>query len=627
MTQEATITTSLREPAGLGNGFISFFERMSFRSFLLLLLGFNLLLTFQGVDLCDEGFMATYYEYIFTDPGSVAYNFMFWLTGIIGGAFAKLFPFLGLWGLRVVGVACLMLTVITTYRLLQDHIDEGILKIGLLIVVLMHNNDIKIINYNTLSALNYILLTGIMVKGLFSGRFLLLFLSGVLVAINIAIRIPNLTEFGLAAIILYFGFRQKLPVKSIFAQLMAFVAGIVVGLMLLYGIMVAIGHWHYFKDSVTYLFIMSRQQTDQSSNTGLYGVMGILKSFQSRNAHALVYAMALFGALGLFALSRDIVARKLPSLLRLFNLGFYLLYAALLAVVALRIIDHFNFLSLAIGVIYLLIGLFFLINDNRRLEIIMLIGAFFFVTYPIGSAYGIHSAGRFCLWIALPVGLNSIMQLEGMGGSFSLTRLGKQTQTFRMVFNRTQLQIIRILTIVLLIFGGLVYQFFYPFYDWHNRFGMTHLIPGNEKLRFIATSEKRAIVLEELFTASKKFIGEDDYVLAYDRMPMYYYATGTKSFLENPFPTVYAAEAFEYDLENALKRNKKLPIIVQNLFRTSGNGSYWPYAFEEKDYLSVEENGPRNKIYDAFTSKYQYREVWNNGLFRILQPGVKMAMQ
>lgn len=84
--------------------------------FFLLGVFYQILFIFQGLDLSDEGFYATFYQQIFNDPQSVAFNFMYWLTGILGGAWYYLFPHLGLLGFRILGVIVTSATLILTYR-------------------------------------------------------------------------------------------------------------------------------------------------------------------------------------------------------------------------------------------------------------------------------------------------------------------------------------------------------------------------------------------------------------------------------------------------------------------------------------------------------------------------------
>ena len=78
------------------NSIRSLFENMNTKVFFLLLFLYQLIFIFQGIDFLDEGFTATFYQQFYNDPSSVEYNFMFWLSGLIGGTFACLFPDSGL---------------------------------------------------------------------------------------------------------------------------------------------------------------------------------------------------------------------------------------------------------------------------------------------------------------------------------------------------------------------------------------------------------------------------------------------------------------------------------------------------------------------------------------------------
>ena len=596
------------------------FERMSLRNFLGLILLFETLLAFQGVDLCDEGFLATYYDNIFTHPESVTYNFMFWFTGLAGGAVAKMVPFLGLWGLRMAGAFCLVATVAVTYKLLEDFISPLSLKAGLLIVVLMHNNDIKVINYNTLSALCYVLIALFLFRGITEKKWLLLLVAGFLVSVNITVRLPNLTQLGLVAVIFISGCRQRFSLGTVVRECMAFCSGIILGGAALYLLMRALGHYQYVADSVGYLFVMSGQSTDAANNEGLYGISGMIKSFLGRNMWAVIYAALLFGGLVFLVWLRDFFGSRRPAWSKATGLLLYTLFGAILGLYIFRVIDSFNFLSLVIGIIYLLTALFVVTNRDRELEVLMLIAVFFFISYPVGSAYGIHSAGKFCLWLALPLGLDTLFRMRNTGGELFWKVSGQDPARIGFFFSQEQWMEISKLLVIVMITGGLVYQFFFPFYDWHNRLTMVHTVTESPRLKMIGTSASRAAVLNDLVVNSRKYIKEGEPVLAYDRMPGYFYATGYRSYLENPFSAVYGAAAFEHDLNKALQTHSRLPVVVQNLFRTSGNGSNWPDTFEEKDYSAIGENRDRNRLFNAFISKHRYREVWTNGLFRILVP-------
>ena len=109
---------------------------MNTKVFFLLLFLYQLIFIFQGIDFLDEGFTATFYQQFFNDPSSVEYNFMFWLSGLIGGTFTYLFPNTGLFGLRFLSILFTMSTILIVYNMLKPYLNKTNLKIGLLLVTL-----------------------------------------------------------------------------------------------------------------------------------------------------------------------------------------------------------------------------------------------------------------------------------------------------------------------------------------------------------------------------------------------------------------------------------------------------------------------------------------------------------
>lgn len=58
---------------------------------------------FMGVELCDSGFYLTFYNNIYSHPECVEYNFMYYLSGLTGGALLKIMH--TALGMRIVGAA------------------------------------------------------------------------------------------------------------------------------------------------------------------------------------------------------------------------------------------------------------------------------------------------------------------------------------------------------------------------------------------------------------------------------------------------------------------------------------------------------------------------------------------
>ena len=156
-------------------------ERMNPRLFFFLLFIYQVIFIFQGVDLSDEGFYATFYQQIYKNPEATQYNFMFWFSGIVGGAFDYVFGWLGIWGMRFAGVIVTTSTIIVTYNLLKKYLNPGYLKLGLLMVLLFINNNLKEIHYNDLSALFNMLAILYLFTGLKEDKLWKIFLGGLFV--------------------------------------------------------------------------------------------------------------------------------------------------------------------------------------------------------------------------------------------------------------------------------------------------------------------------------------------------------------------------------------------------------------------------------------------------------------
>ena len=88
-------------------------------------------------------------------------------------------------------------TTILTYNLLKKYLNPEYLKIGLLLVVLSLNNDIKVLNYNTLSSLFYIVAVYFLFQGLQKNKIMNILTGGFFVGLNVFIRAPNILEGGI----------------------------------------------------------------------------------------------------------------------------------------------------------------------------------------------------------------------------------------------------------------------------------------------------------------------------------------------------------------------------------------------------------------------------------------------
>ena len=106
---------------------------------LLLLLG-----SVQGLEMTDEGFWGCFYQQIFVAPESVQYNFLYWLTGVVGGAWHLLWPSGGLFGFRLLGVLATCGAMLMTATLLKAQLDRRVLSAALLLTASLQNSMVNI---------------------------------------------------------------------------------------------------------------------------------------------------------------------------------------------------------------------------------------------------------------------------------------------------------------------------------------------------------------------------------------------------------------------------------------------------------------------------------------------------
>ncbi len=589
------------------------------RTFFLLVFLLQVALIFQGFDLSDEGFLSIFYRRIFSNPDAVSYNFMFWLTGIIGGTWARLFSPLGLLGIRFGGVAVNTLTTILCYSLLKKYLNPEYLKIGLLLVVLSLNNDIKVINYNTLSSLFYIIAVYLLFSGLQNGKIINVLAGGFIVGLNVFVRAPNILELGMVLGIFYYSHLNPKEDNKVFRQIAAFLAGFVAAVCVIIMAMYLLGHLKIFIDSIRLLFAMGKNEPTPSAVQNGYGLSRLIFIFWSNNVQSLKYALfmsaTILGGLYIFNLIRAKVKYGkyiVISIASVFvTLILYLIYT--------HLISHFTILFFITGLILLSSVSMIVSNVDSKIKMLLFFGLFFLVTFPLGSSDGIYTAGRYCLWIALPIITDYLLSIAFVNNLLTVTR---DNQEFRkkVVFTEGQLIITKKTVIYLLMIAGLYQLFYYPFFDRRSRIQMHYSLEA-KNLSGIYTTKGRAETFNELMRESSKYIKTDDRVLAYDHIAMYYYATNTTPYLSNSLPSVYSASLFRADLKASSEKNKTLPAIIMQKIGTTGNDSKWPEEIQPGNYYENELNLERNHILDTFLTANHYKKVWENVAFKIMIPG------
>jgi hypothetical protein len=222
------------------------------------------------------------------------------------------------------------------------------------------------------------------------------------------------------------------------------------------------------------------------------------------------------------------------------------------------------------------------------------------------------------MWLSFPIAIDYLLSIKSIDADFKF-QTAHATASPKIVISNNQMRLIMKGGLVIILFLCVYHIFNYPyFYDHHRRTEMVHGI-DNKNMKHIYTSKGRADAINELLTTSSSYMKKDDYVLAFDAIPMFHFMTETKAFLKNPCPSFYSTGIFTDEMNNAIE-NKPLPVVVRQKVKTAHEGSKWPEEIVINDYFTEEKNIGRNEYFNSFLQKYQYEEVWSNEIFAILVP-------
>jgi hypothetical protein len=378
------------------------------------------------------------------------------------------------------------------------------------------------------------------------------------------------------------------------------------------------GHWEAYQKALQYISNMGSSTSSAKTGSEYYGILNVLKLFVQNNVRAINYALFALGVSVILQLVMSYFENKLSRFSHTFLTATQSVLAfALMAAIVLNV-DRLMLLVMFYGIPLLAFVLEFFSTRKSDRFFVYLVGMFFLLSYPVGSLLGIDTAGRFCLWIALPFSFAFFLKLSTINLDFIFRKNNKFSE-HRISLTENILRGGVWLTIVFIIVAGVYHQYRYPFYDWHNRIDMTHTLKNN-KFRMIHTTEDRVQQTDELFDNVSKYSKTKDYIITYDRIPMLFYATDTRSYLSNPFPGTYGTDLFRKDLDESLDRHNFLPLIVRQKIHTIGLGSKWPTEIVEDKQIKQDELG-KDAVLDSFLVKHAYTEVWSNQSFSILQPG------
>jgi len=571
--------------------------------FVVCLLG---LLSFQGFDVCDEGWYMTFYQQIFNAPETVEYNFAFWLTGIVGGIWYELFPEGGVLSFRLLTIIIITATIIVAYKLLTRYIKKEYVIIGLLMVMLVNDFGYLAFYYNHLSGFLAVCIVFFLDKGIRKQKLFAMSIAGLLTAVNVFSRLPNITLFALLLVIptQYF-FDKSISKKNITKQILAFILGSILGFVIVYLVMLALGHINVFKNAVSGI-INKGGNTDSNHN-----ITRLLSFYIKEYAKVLKFGLNIVSvALGVLLISKYTKNKPFLKWLK------YIVGIGIIAFLFRKDGIYGLYCLGLIGAIYLILAK----NVIKPIKSISFSALIVAVLLPMGSDGGIHNAGYVCIWLILPVFMHFFSLLQSVDIELTLSNDKCKLKIGKNDFNTL------LVALVIAFFGVKGYKISKEgYFDKGNRLNKTHAIE-NTLAKGIFTTKERAVIVNTILNELENHVKEGDYLLAYDNIPMLNYLTKTKPYMGISWVWVYDSKMFETKIKQAEKTVPYLPVVVQQKFRTI-------VSFTEPDESYMDETKEEGYIYkrgrviamNAFLKRNNYEIIWSNSHFNILKPNLNKS--
>lgn len=552
-----------------------------------LLACFEAIVGLQGFCMADEGWSLTGYQQIFNEPSSVQYMFLFYNKLVIGGLWELLFGGMGIYGFRLLNVLFMLATWMIIYRLLRNVIHPYAIMIGAILVTMAHNYGVMVFDHSSVTVLLSIAAAYYLFQSLRKGSALHIYIAGILLAVNVFSRIPNLSQLTLLVLLIpYYIYTRRIR-KTIQLLCMALL-GVMTGVALEVGLMYSLGHLHLFIENLsTGMSAATSADSSHSLSTMLptyfNSYLQILKDL-TKIAALPVSAMWI---------SNHVQRTDLCKML-------IILFSLAQVAILIYFFDNMLFLYTFISMV-LFPALYFLRKQHEQVYLI-LIALLMLYLLPYGSDFGIINMGENAIWLATPL-------------SVGLAHKGLQSL-------RTQYRPIGLAAVMAFLFVFICsnswYMLHHAYFDegarWEKRYRVNH------PLATTFTSHTYAQSTDAILTELKKYVHPNDYLFCFQSRPMLHYLTHTRPYMYNPWPWSFDTPSMELHMKRAEARGGSLPVLVREkcqLMNFVLPDPDWNQTDAEDDFFH---KNAKVKLIQDFIERHHYQVVWESDEYQILRP-------
>lgn len=557
----------------------------------------QMVLAFQGFDVCDDGFAATFYQQFFNAPDSVEYNFVYWLSGLVGGIWYELFPTGGILWLRLLAILVNTGTMYLAYRLLRPYMSLYLLLPALTMALFINDFGFLLFYNNHLTAFLAMLSMLFLHRGLIHSNFTYLWISGLLIGLNIFSRLPNLSQLVLIlAFPIWYGLKNG-GITTMIKPISSFALGFISALGVVTFVLLQLGQFEIMQRAM--LSLVDLGSTEQST----HNVGDLLRDYLGHYKQVIKYCILLIFPLTMTWLS---TSKRISTTVKV------VLYVVIFVFLL------FWFYRTEIYGFYALgyFGLLAVMWLEKRKEMILLVFMAFVMQFflPFGSGGGIRSIGYASLWLSLPLFFYAIQLV--------LAKLASTSNLFQEPggFKKPKAKAFIILLLISFFIVRLYSWFNQAYFDPGPRVEKVYGIKS-KYARGVFTTKERAEIINGLLVELPSYIQPNDYLLVYDKSPMVHFLTQTRPYMYNSWPWIYDTLSFEKKLEQAAKKRLDLPVVVVQKFETIKR-----FSKPQKEYVSstAEDNFFHNNkiaaMMNTFLKDHSYQKMWSNDYYDIYIP-------
>lgn len=536
----------------------------------------------QGFDMTDMGYWLAGYQQFENAPDVLKGTIAQWFTYFIGWCLGETFGG-GVLTFRIAWAGVFSLCFYLAYLALrkQYKFSIAISSIGVAMLFVVVRKSGNWLDYNNLSVL-FITTSSLMAYVAISyGSYNWLRISAFIAGASIFVRFPNVLGFGIGVCACWYFPRRK---YGYYFELFQWLAFYVIGVLFVVFLIYIFGHQLAVAEGFGFISSLS------TDNTKRHSINNLLRVFVFDYSKSILSGL-FFSALCFYIYSKFVLFRR--NLIIPVALGMALIFSA-----GMGSWIPWKYFANGMVLVWLLYIAVFNYRDERNVSALAVLAILVLLIIPAGSSMSVKNS-PLGMVLGLPLVISWLISNKN------------EIRFYKFKFEASSLKFLCIAFSGALIANSVITTALYNYRDSHNRLQMIFQV-SDIHARYIYTTEQRAKTISELRFELDKHVRPGQYLLAYHNIPMVHYLTNTKPWLGNFWPKVLGVNGVNQAILDNFKKNKKLPVVVQDIADV-GN-SNWP------EKIVVPESDSVRTCLDDFVRENSYQVAWKNNSFAILLP-------